>query len=300
MKEINYSFIIPHKNSPKELNRLVNSIPRREDVEIIVVDDGSDKNIVNWDSFKFDNEKCICKILSEKSGGGGYARNLGLKHAQGKWLLFPDADDYYVEGFIDVLDNYKTSECDVVYFGFHFEDSNGNPIEVPIQKYNNEVKKGEKSIDWVKYKIYPAWCKMVRRSFVDFYGISFEEVSFANDRFFTFQIGYFSKKVEVETEPLYHYLYSPQSKTNSNWDLNKAYVRINNWARLNPFYDKIGHPEWKNNIMSYLRDVRYTPGKKRKLALLLAWIINIRRIYKNRKGYVEIIEKIENDTRGRV
>ena len=37
---INYSFIIPHHNCPKQLNRLLDSIPQREDIEIIVVDDG--------------------------------------------------------------------------------------------------------------------------------------------------------------------------------------------------------------------------------------------------------------------
>ena len=39
---INYSIIIPHKNSPELLNRCLASIPQRNDIEIIVVDDNSD------------------------------------------------------------------------------------------------------------------------------------------------------------------------------------------------------------------------------------------------------------------
>lgn len=39
-----YSFIIPHKNSPDLLNRCIQSIPKRDDIEIIIVDDNSDKN----------------------------------------------------------------------------------------------------------------------------------------------------------------------------------------------------------------------------------------------------------------
>ena len=39
---INYSFIIPHHNTPDLLQRLVDSIPQRDDIEIIVVDDNSD------------------------------------------------------------------------------------------------------------------------------------------------------------------------------------------------------------------------------------------------------------------
>ena len=37
----NYSIIIPHYNSPNLLKRMLNSIPEREDIEIIVVDDCS-------------------------------------------------------------------------------------------------------------------------------------------------------------------------------------------------------------------------------------------------------------------
>lgn len=40
---INYSFIIPHHNGLILLNRLLDSIPQRSDIEIIVVDDNSDE-----------------------------------------------------------------------------------------------------------------------------------------------------------------------------------------------------------------------------------------------------------------
>ena len=48
---INYSIIIPHKNIPNLLQRCLDSIPNREDVQIIVVDDNSDPNIVDLISF---------------------------------------------------------------------------------------------------------------------------------------------------------------------------------------------------------------------------------------------------------
>lgn len=92
---INYSFIIPHKNSPQLLNRCVNSIPRRDDVEIIVVDDNSDPNVVDWKSFKFDDTRCLTLIQDHSCKGAGNARNVGIDNAHGRWLLFADADDYY-------------------------------------------------------------------------------------------------------------------------------------------------------------------------------------------------------------
>ena len=44
---INYSFIIPHKDIPDLLRRCVASIPQRDDIEIIIVDDASDSQVVN-------------------------------------------------------------------------------------------------------------------------------------------------------------------------------------------------------------------------------------------------------------
>lgn len=42
-------------------------------------------------------------IRASKNGGAGYARNVGLEHAKGKWLLFADADDFYVDNMYDII-----------------------------------------------------------------------------------------------------------------------------------------------------------------------------------------------------
>ena len=87
-----YTIIIPHKNCPDLLKRCVDSIPVRDDVQIIVVDDNSDE-----DKKPSIERKGMEVVLLDASSskGAGRARNVGLKHAKGKWLLFADADDYY-------------------------------------------------------------------------------------------------------------------------------------------------------------------------------------------------------------
>jgi glycosyltransferase involved in cell wall biosynthesis len=50
--EINYTIIIPHKNIPHLLQRCLDSIPRRNDLQIIVVDDNSDEDIVDFCGFR--------------------------------------------------------------------------------------------------------------------------------------------------------------------------------------------------------------------------------------------------------
>lgn len=48
---INFSIIIPHKDIPDLLQRCLDSIPIRDDVQVIVVDDDSDGNKVDFAHF---------------------------------------------------------------------------------------------------------------------------------------------------------------------------------------------------------------------------------------------------------
>ena len=46
-----YSIIIPSKNLPDLLQRALDSIPRRDDIQVIVVDDASDPGLVDFDAY---------------------------------------------------------------------------------------------------------------------------------------------------------------------------------------------------------------------------------------------------------
>lgn len=93
MDEFNYTIIIPHKNCPDLLYRCLASIPRRDNLQIIIVDDNSDFEKVDFETFPGLNEPCVEVYYTKEGKGAGYARNVGLKHAKGKWLIFVDADD---------------------------------------------------------------------------------------------------------------------------------------------------------------------------------------------------------------
>src|SRR5690606_20391341 len=106
---------IPHKNIPHLLIRCVKSIPKRQDLEIIIVDDNSDEKFLDILSSLCSSEN-VKIIWNEESKGAGAARNLGMSLAKGKWLLFADADDFYVSDFISVLDKYIDIDSDAVFF----------------------------------------------------------------------------------------------------------------------------------------------------------------------------------------
>ena len=55
-------------------------------------------------------------LYSDNKYGAGGARNLGLKNARGKWLLFLDSDDFFLNTAFTVFDKYLNSSYDVIYF----------------------------------------------------------------------------------------------------------------------------------------------------------------------------------------
>ena len=57
-----YSVIIPHKNTPELLQRCLASIPKRVDIQVIVVDDNSDLDKVDFYHFPG-----ICMLMPDTS-----------------------------------------------------------------------------------------------------------------------------------------------------------------------------------------------------------------------------------------
>lgn len=84
--------------------------------EMILVDDGSpDRSGEICDEYALRDSRI--KVLHKKNGGPSSARNLGIEHAQGKYIWFIDSDDWIEQGALssifNVMDN---SNADVCFF----------------------------------------------------------------------------------------------------------------------------------------------------------------------------------------
>ena len=110
-----FTIIIPHKNVPDLLQRCLDSIPKRDDLHIIVVDDNSDSKIVDFDRFPGLNNPQCTVIFTKEGKGAGYARNVALKSSDSKWFLFADADDYFSNDLNAFLNQYKHANADLVF-----------------------------------------------------------------------------------------------------------------------------------------------------------------------------------------
>lgn len=241
-----YSFIIPHKNCPELLGRCIKSIPERDDIEIIIVDDNSD--VGKKPVLKRENV-IVVELSATESKGAGHARNVGIKAANGRWLLFADCDDYYKDGFIDELDEYCLEDKSVVYFGTEYRDGVTGEIlpEIIFMKKIREYRTGSEDIDYIRYYNNPPWNKMVSRKFVDNNNIHFEESFNGNDIFFSLSIGAKAVNTEVIRKPLYVYLKNQGSLSTTD-NIDALMCRITHVIKTNNIYKSINHPDWQCSL----------------------------------------------------
>src|SRR5690625_5039373 len=163
------SIIIPHYNSIDSLKKLLLSIPKRENIQIIVVDDKSEEDNYLISDDQFDHVLFLDNKTPNK--GAGTCRNIGLDYARGKWLLFADADDFFVEKFYNIIQKYFSSKNDVIFFKpTSIAIDTGNKADRHI-KYENLVKGysevGDRSsIVRLKYRFFVPWSKLIRREFI--------------------------------------------------------------------------------------------------------------------------------------
>lgn len=200
---INYSVIIPHftMGGTELLERAVRSIPEREDVEIIIVDN----SLIPIDENKFDKRLNTYILFSDNCRGAGGARNVGIEHAKGQWLLFVDADDFFCcEAFIS-FDKYLNSDNDIIYFkptSFYSDTGFLADRHIVYCKMIDEYLLSQKE-DLLRISHCVPWCKMISKKFIDENQIYFEEVPASNDVIFSLKIGLNAKKIAADNSVVY-------------------------------------------------------------------------------------------------
>ena len=123
------SFIVPIYNVEKYLSECVESILAQtySDFEMLLVDDGSPDNCpALCDDWATKDSRI--KALHKPNGGLSDARNYGLDHAQGDYVVFVDSDDFWVEKdclerLMNVVDAHP--ECDFIGFNcsYYYSDT---------------------------------------------------------------------------------------------------------------------------------------------------------------------------------
>ena len=143
------SVIIPAYNIENYIGKCLESVLAQdidmEQMEIIVVDDGSSDNtgsVIDDYASRYANIKPIHK----KNGGVSAARNDGIKVATGDYIFFFDGDDFQEkETCRELVEIIEREAADAVIYGSHrFED--GKVYETNYPKFDKTVYEGDSII----------------------------------------------------------------------------------------------------------------------------------------------------------
>lgn len=266
---INYSFIIPHKDLPDLLRRCVSSIPRRDDIEIIIVDDASDPEVVNERTMADVIEQpCVRMIFTKENGGLSYVRNVGIKNASGKWTFIADADDFLMPGALEMLDKYKDSEADVVCFHVCAKDCYTlEPCDRGL-KYNRFMDKavaGEMSMNKLLAMAVTTWTKMVKRELYIRHDIHFQEdTRIWTDMYWAKLLALNARNIEVSPDVLY-------CVTERSTNMSNTYVSKEHMMQMYNVVKTCNRLVVDNGKKELVSGIDYFYKKIRNLSLLMYW-----------------------------
>jgi glycosyltransferase involved in cell wall biosynthesis len=201
-----FSIIIAHYDIPDLLMRCLKSIPVLEDIQVIVVDDNSPDADTYLERYPELSRPYLEFIRAPKNGGAGYARNIGLDHAKGKWQLFADADDFFMDNMHDIISTHAESDADVIYFrkqAVYSDDINRKSTRSGYLDRIMDIylKTGDELP--VRTRHHVPWGKMIKKSLIENHRIRFEEIKYSNDILFSVHVGCFANKIEAIDTVLY-------------------------------------------------------------------------------------------------
>lgn len=213
---VKVSIIIPVYNVEKYLRECLDSVLNQvfDSYEIICIDDISTDNSRKILEEYANNCSKIRIVSHDVNRGLSAARNTGLKHARGKYILFVDSDDMLVEGALEELYRYaEDNNLDNIYFDYEIKNELG--IE---KKSNNKIKKEFVDIQRVyegqelfcmfakkkEWKI-EAWRQFYKREFLENCKCEFYDGILHEDNLFSFICAMQAKRVMEIPKKYYVY-----------------------------------------------------------------------------------------------
>lgn len=241
------SVVVPTYNAEKFLENTLTSIVQQSylDLEVLVVDDGSNDNTegvvssINDDRVRF--------IALEHQGAPGHCRNRGLLEAKGEVVVYFDSDDYMEPTMIEEMVNvYLKENVDLVICQPRYRDIVHDRI------VSNEQEKffAKDSYTWNDlFDINPFPCnKLYRRSFL------LDSKVFYAERVFNQDLGYFlclvfhKPSFKVCKSELMEYRIRPNSITTSTKTRKKHMDILEVFQQVFDEYEKYPCDEMKTSL----------------------------------------------------
>ena len=279
------SVIFPFYNGEYYIEEAMDSLINQsifEDIEVIIVDDGSTDNarfLVNKYVLDYDNIHLFC----QENEGVSSARNLAMKHVKGEYVHFMDADDFLPSDTYEKLYNLaKKGDYDITSGAFLRFDDDKTWLEI-ISKYIYEDL--NETMENIQLKDYPnltwdmlIWNKLYKRELLEKNNIQFPLGLRFQDNLFSIEV--LSKASSIALIPDYVYFWRVRNIGKSETqkynikrmtDLIKIFGLLNEFIKEN-IHDKnvlaIKYLKWLvYDIPGYIRIIPSYPKENQEFLL---------------------------------
>ena len=264
-----FSIIIPVHNAEKYLKDCIDSIYDQDmtDFEIICVVNGSNDESENICLLAREDHSNIRVIVTDAVGVSS-ARNIGLREAQGEYIIFVDADDCLLPGALAYFDGTCADCPDMVTANYlrnktkHMSGRVSDPETVTYLKAMLDAPAyfGKLNLTWQPIVTYCVFAKAFRRQFLMDNNICFDtDLAIGEDLIFSMKSALCAKLIRCADEAVYYYR-PGESTVSSRLDLSGVTKRLASAEKL-------------LNIIKELPEELHRPAEMKVIDIILRSIV---------------------------
>ena len=290
------SVIIPIYKVEAYLEKCIESVRDQtyQDIEIILVDDGSPDNCgAVCDRYQKMDERV--KVLHKENGGLSDARNKGLDIATGEYVLFVDSDDFIHPNMIELLYySLQETDADISVCGFKtVGEKDRISFDSGVKQGKREIFEGQEVMNQLRHKnllTVVAWNKLYKRKL--FADIRYPKGKIHEDEFLIHQILHLCERTVYISQELYYYVKREGSITEQikpsnvayGWEAyegrlafleQNGYTQMVQWTKLDMLY----------YVVMYYKILRRNPEAKETAA-------RMRAVFKELTADKEVLQRI--------
>ena len=207
------SFAIPSYNSQEYMAKAIESIlPGKEEVEIIIVNDGSKDRTSEIAHEYMEKYPDIVKVVDKENGGYGIAMNIGLEKATGEYIGIVEPDDFVkLDMYESLYQIAKDNDLDFVKADFYrFKRTDEDDMNMVYNRLSknpedyNKVFNPSEDTEAIRY-IMNTWSGIYKKEFIEKHHIRHNETPGASfqDNGFWFQTFIFATRAMIVDKPYY-------------------------------------------------------------------------------------------------
>lgn len=268
------SVIMPNYNAEKYISRCINSVlnQKYENIELIIVDDGSnDESCRIIERYSKEHENI--RTIYQQNLNAAIARNRGIEHATGEYLIFLDSDDIlYPNAIKKMVSKIEEDNSDLVIGNFNLIDQYDNTINDCIFTDYDKVEENAITLNGLTPN--PS-NKLYRASIISKYGIVFGNVRIGQDLNFYLKYLLKCKRVSLVNDFIYGWRTLSESISNKVsfriFDITESFKDTRNFyikENKQDVYDSyIKMVEYRHYYLQMEKQVKFPDRKSRKLVV---------------------------------